>query len=130
MGQNHSFLSNTKNIKGIGSGCGYDHWKKQRITAVALFFLYSWFLYTIYIFFKEPYQTAAQIIYSPFNLVIFLSLITVSIYHGCLGIKVICEDYISSEFLRSMVLIVVYFFSTITVCTALLMLVANFIINI
>ncbi len=130
MGQNRSFLSNTKSIKGLGSGHGYGHWKKQRITAVALFLLYSWFIYTVYMFFKEPYQTVVQTIYSPFNLIMFLGLITVSIYHGCLGIKVICEDYISSEFFRSIVLIVVYFFSIITVCMSVLMLVTNFIINI
>lgn len=130
MEQGHSFLSNTKIIKNIGSGHGYDHWKKQRVSAVALFFLYSWLIYTIFSFFTEPYQTVLSIVGSPFQLVMFLIIIIVSIYHGCLGIKVICEDYISSEILRSMVLMAIYFFSTITVCLSLLILVAHFIINI
>ena len=124
------FLSNTKKIKNIGSGHGYSHWKMQRISAIGLFFLYLWFIYMICIFFTKPHHAITSILYSPFSMIMFIITIALSIYHGCLGMRVVCEDYISNYAWRFSVLILVYFISIITVCFAVFMLVANFIINI
>lgn len=124
------FLSNVKQVKGRGSGHGYGHWKMQRITALALACLYIWFIYIICMFFVNPHHAVTSILYSPISLVMFLIMITTSIYHGVLGIKVVCEDYIHNTCMRTAMLIVVYFVSVITVVLAVFMLITNFIINI
>lgn len=125
-----SFLSNIKQVKGRGAGHGYSHWKMQRITALALACLYIWFIYIICMFFAKPHHAVTTILYSPISLVMFLIMITTSIYHGVLGIKVVCEDYIPNIGMRTAILIAVYFVSVITVVLAVFMLITNFIINI
>lgn len=130
MGRSNDYLSNIKQIKGRGSGHGYGHWKMQRLTALALVFLYVWFIYIVCMFFIKPHNAIMAILYSPISLVMFMITITTSIYHGVLGIKVVCEDYIHNIGLRTAVLIAVYFFSIATVILAVFMLITNFIINI
>ncbi len=125
-----SFLSNIKQVKGIGSSHGYSHWKIQRITALALACLYIWFIYIIYVFFSKPHHAITTILYSPISLVMFLLMITISIYHGVLGIKVVCEDYIPNMGIRAAMLTAVYFVSVVTVVLAVFLLMTNFIINI
>ena len=89
-----------------------------------------WFIYIICVFFIKPHHAITTILYSPLSLVMFLIMVTTSIYHGVLGIKVICEDYIHSFGIRTVILIFVYFVSIITVVLVVFMLFSNFIINI
>jgi len=64
------------------------------------------------------------------QLLFFTILINLSIYHGALGIKVICEDYIHHEFKKMIVIISCYFLSFITICAVTFSLMLNFIVNI
>jgi succinate dehydrogenase / fumarate reductase membrane anchor subunit len=130
MIKNQKILLNSQSVKRSRSGHGYDHWKKQRLSAIALLLLYSWFIYILCIVLKDPYQAIDKVLYNPFSLVMFVMLIVTSIYHGCLGIKVVLEDYIHNEFLKNSGLIFVYFICILTTCLLIFMLIANFIINI
>lgn len=126
-----SYMSNLKQVQGLGNNKSCtDHWKWQRISALALVFLYSWFIYLIMRFFDNPEYVVNNLLYSPFSLILFVILINVSIYHGCLGFKVICEDYIHNEFAKNSILLASYFVSFFTICTVSFALIINFIINI
>lgn len=124
-------MSNLKQAQGLGSNKSCtNHWKRQRISAVVLVFLYSWFIYQVMMSFDNPEYIANNLLYSPFSLILFIILLNVSIYHGYLGFKVICEDYIRNEFIKNSILLISYFFSFFTICTASFALLINFIINI
>ena len=130
MTKGGEYLSDIKRAKNSGLGHGYGHWKMQRITAIALALLYFWFIYIVCVFFTNRYSAITTILYSPVSLVMFLIILTTSVYHGVLGIRVVCEDYIHNICIRTAVLIAVYFFSIITVVFSVFLLIINFIINI
>ena len=80
-----------------------NHWKRQRISAVALIFLFSWFIYDLLQMLYNPKYLLQDLLYTPLNLIGFILLFNVGIYHGLLGFKVICEDYIRDSSIRSYV---------------------------
>ncbi len=126
-----TYKTDLRQAKGLGgSKSGIFHWKWQRISAAALVPLFMWFIYMILNFLVDPEHVLNSLLYSPFELLFFIILINLSIYHGVLGFKVICEDYIHSEFVKIVTVVFSYFIAFITMCTVTFALMLNFIINI
>lgn len=128
--KNTSYITDIKKVKGSGSAKGLYHWKWQRISAIALAMLFTWFIYMIMGFFENPDYTISKLLYSPFSLLFFIILINVSIYHGVLGFREICEDYIHNAFWKNSIIIAVYFISIITMSASTFALFLNFGANI
>ena len=94
--------------KALGSGSakdGTEHWWMQRVTAVALILLGSWFMYSL--FRLGDYSHAALIgwIGSPFNGVMLLLLAVTLAWHSALGVQVVIEDYVHGSMLKVVSLI-------------------------
>jgi succinate dehydrogenase / fumarate reductase membrane anchor subunit len=82
-------------VLGLGSAKeGTDHWWRQRVSAVALLFLGSWFLYSLLGLQSFTYLEVIRFIGVPLNGVL-LSLLSMTLaYHSYLGVQVVIEDYV------------------------------------
>ena len=77
------------------SGEGAGHFIGQRVSAIALMFLATWFVLSAALTMTEPsYRAAIDFVTSPANAVGVMLLIVVSLYHMRLGMQAIVEDYI------------------------------------
>ena len=89
-----------KNARGLGSAKeGLNHWIVQRITAVALVFLASWFLYFVVGLIHADYLAATDAIARPWNAVLLIAFLVAMFWHAQLGVQVVLEDYVHSPLL-------------------------------
>lgn len=106
--------------KGLGSAkTGVHHWWVQRLTALALVPLVLWFVYNI----VQAAQSGigmVEFLSSPTQAVAMILFIVVSLYHGCLGVQVVIEDYVHCGCAKITLLIVTYFVSVISGVAAVL----------
>jgi succinate dehydrogenase / fumarate reductase membrane anchor subunit len=125
------FGSELAKVKYLGSAkSGVKFWIWQRLTALFLIPLFVWFIYTLFDFFINPEYITNEVLYSPFALLIFVLLINLSLFHGMLGVKVILEDYIHSEFKKNLFIIFIYVITFVTISAVTFTLMLNFIVNI
>ncbi len=92
----------------LGSGSakdGTEHWWQQRISAIALLILGSWFLYSI--FRLDSFSHAALLEWAgrPFESVMLLLLAVTLAWHSALGVQVVLEDYVHGPFLKVVTLV-------------------------
>ena len=90
---------------------GLGHWKLQRITAMALVPLLIWFVISFIVMLPAPYIMVYDWMQSPFTVTMMILLAFSLFYHGFLGVQVIIEDYIHSEALKIMLIILSKFAS-------------------
>lgn len=87
--------------RGLGSAkTGLQHWWWQRLTAIALVPLTFWFVYSIAGMTLSDYQTVVAWIRSPVTAAGLVLLIGATFYHAILGVQVVIEDYVHSEWLK------------------------------
>ncbi len=99
-------------VRGLGSAKnGTHHWWGQRVTAVALVPLTLWFVYSVVSMTGAGYGTVAVWVAQPWNTVLLLLLIAATFHHLQLGLQVVIEDYIHSEFTKLATLLFVKFAS-------------------
>lgn len=82
-------------VLGLGSAKkGTDHWWGQRVSAIALVLLGSWFVYSLLRLDSLTYLDVIRFIGMPLNAVL-LSLLSLTLaYHSYLGVQVVIEDYV------------------------------------
>ena len=84
--------------RGLGSARqGVHHWWAQRITAVALIPLVTWFAISLIMLSGADYAVVRAWIGSPVVMVLLILTITIGLHHGQLGIQVVIEDYVNSD---------------------------------
>lgn len=89
--------------KVLGSGSakdGTEHWWAQRVSAVALLILGSWFLYSIMRIDSFTHAAMLAWVGRPFNSVMLLLLSVTLAWHSALGVQVVLEDYVHGPFLK------------------------------
>ncbi len=87
----------------LGSGSakdGTEHWWAQRVTAVALLILGSWFLYSIMRLDSFTHSAMLDWAGRPFNSVMLLLLGVTLAWHSALGVQVVLEDYVHGPFIK------------------------------
>lgn len=117
-----------KNVKGLGSARdGTHHWIMQRVTALGLIPLIIWFACSILKLAGSDYVHAKLWMQMPFNAIALILLIPTVLYHGYLGIKVVIEDYVHSEFKKFvLILLIKFLFILISTTTLFAILFINF----
>jgi succinate dehydrogenase / fumarate reductase membrane anchor subunit len=82
-------------VLGLGSAKeGTDHGWGQRVSAIALVLLGSWFVYSLLRLDSLTYLDVIRFIGMPLNAVL-LSLLSLTLaYHSYLGVQVVIEDYV------------------------------------
>ncbi|HEX3974504.1 MAG TPA: succinate dehydrogenase, hydrophobic membrane anchor protein [Stellaceae bacterium] len=85
-------------VMGLGSAKeGVAHWWAQRLTAVALIPLLIWFVIEIISLTGAPRADVVAWLHSPFVAITMVLLLIATFYHMALGIQVVVEDYVHSE---------------------------------
>lgn len=99
-------------VRGLGSAKnGTHHWWGQRVTAIALVPLTLWFVYSVIMLTGAGHGEVAGWLSQPLNTVLMLLLIAATFHHLQLGLQVVIEDYIHSEFSKLSTLLIVKFAS-------------------
>ena len=96
--------------RGLGSAKeGVDHWWKQRLSAVALVPLLLWFGFSVALMGTADYYTVIDWLAHPVNAVLMVLVLAVAFWHGALGIRVVVEDYVATEWKKIALLVLVQF---------------------
>ncbi len=96
-----SLRSDLGRVKGLGSAkSGLEHWRLQRITALALVPLALWFVYALMSLVGAPYEAVVAWVAAPHITVLLLALIVALFWHAQLGLQVVLEDYIHAAWLQ------------------------------
>lgn len=108
-------------VRGLGSAKdGTHHFWNQRLTAIALIPLSLWIMISIVSMTAVDYQTITVWMGSPLNAVLVLIFILALYYHALLGVQIVIEDYIHSEWQKIACIILVKFLIIITGLTSIL----------
>ena len=98
------------NARGLGSAKeGVDHWWKQRLTAIALVPLMLWFGFSVALLGTADYYTVVGWLGHPVNAGLMILVLAVGLWHGVLGLQVVIEDYVATEWKKLVLLLVVQF---------------------
>lgn len=90
-----SLRSDLGRVKGLGSAKeGVQHWRMQRLTAMALLPLTLWFVASLLCVFRASHAEVVQWIGQPHITVLLLALSIALFWHLLLGVQVIIEDYV------------------------------------
>ena len=88
------------------SGQGTGHFISQRVSAMALLVLASWFVISAAVTMHGPtYLAAIDFLTAPLNAVGVILLIVVATYHMQIGMQVVIEDYIAKTVTRTILLL-------------------------
>ncbi len=93
---------------------GAHHWLLQRITAVALLPLIIWLVLSFVQIAEDPQGYLPVFFAYPLNAVMGILLITTSLYHGSLGLRVVIEDYVSNKTKMHFYIMLINFTSIVT----------------
>ena len=95
-------------VRGLGSAkSGVHHWWHQRLTAIAMVPLVLSAIYLVFRIAGSNYNQAISLLQNPFYAAILLLLIITGFWHCMLGIQVVIEDYVGSEWGRITSIIIV-----------------------
>ena len=93
-------------VLGLGSAKeGVTHWWSQRLTSIALIPLGLWFVFSIVGLLPSDHATAVEWLQSPLQAGLFILFILVVFWHAFLGLQVVVEDYVHTEWLKVALLI-------------------------
>lgn len=107
--------------RGLGTAKkGVQHWWWQRLTAVVLVPLCLWFIGTIVTMQASDYSTVINWIQSPLVSGLLVFLIAALFYHTQLGLQVVIEDYVHSEWVKITALVVAQFLMVLLALTAVI----------
>lgn len=86
---------------GLGSAKeGLDHWWAQRITAVALVPLSLWFISAVVGLVGADLETVQNWMSLPLPAILLILLLIATFYHLSLGLQVVIEDYVHTDFAK------------------------------
>ena len=95
-------------VRGLGSAKeGASHWWAQRVTAIALVPLTLWFVASMVSLTGADHATVSAWLSSRWVAIMMVLLVGVTFHHAQLGLQVVIEDYVHSEWLKLTVLMVV-----------------------
>jgi succinate dehydrogenase / fumarate reductase, membrane anchor subunit len=96
--------------RGLGSARqGVHHWWAQRVTAVALIPLVTWFAISLIMLSGADYAVVRAWIGSPVVMVLLTLTIVIGLHHGQLGMQEVVEDYVHSEGMKLALIVLLRF---------------------
>jgi len=104
------YRSPISRARGLGSAKeGAAHWWMQRLTAAALVPLLLWFVASLIGLTGAGYDDAVAWVSTPWITVLLIATIAVVFHHAQLGLQVVLEDYVHSEWLKVLSIALVKF---------------------
>lgn len=99
-------------VRGLGSAKeGTEHFWRQRLTAVANVPLVLFFVGLMVSLNGASYAEVRATLANPFVTLVMLLMLGAALYHMKLGMQVIIEDYVHSEPMRTVLIMLNIFFS-------------------
>ena len=96
-----SLRSPLARARGLGSAkSGVEHWWAQRLTAAALVPLAVWFVIALLAHVGGGHEAAVAWIGHPVTAVLLVLLVVATFHHAQLGLQVVIEDYVHTEWLK------------------------------
>ena len=77
-----------------------EHWKMQRLTAIAGVLLLVWFIISAMALAGSDFAAARAWLAHPFNATMMLLTVVAMFWHAKLGLQVVIEDYIHGHALK------------------------------
>ena len=102
------------------------HWWAQRLTAVVLIPLSLWFVYSLTTMYSANYETVTLWLNNATNSLLMLFFILSLYYHAVLGLQVVIEDYVASDWQRKSLLLLIKIIFSIAALSAVI---ATFLIH-
>jgi succinate dehydrogenase / fumarate reductase membrane anchor subunit len=97
-------------VRGLGSAKeGVAHWWAQRLTAAALVPLILWLAWQLAAHTGADHAAVVAWLRQPLTAVPMVLVIAVTFYHAQLGLQVVIEDYVHSEWRRLAAIVLVKF---------------------
>ena len=87
---------------------GASHWWMQRLSSILIAPLSLWFCWALLMLEERSQATLIQWMQSPWTAVLLLAFLAVTCYHAVLGLRVVAEDYIHTDWLRAAVIALIY----------------------
>jgi succinate dehydrogenase / fumarate reductase, membrane anchor subunit len=86
---------------GLGSAKeGVQHWWAQRVSAVALIVLGLWFAASLIAHAGADRAAVVAWLHEPLSAILAVLMLAAVFYHAALGLQVVIEDYVHSEWLK------------------------------
>ena len=100
-----------KRARGLGSAkAGVHHWIVQRVTAVALIPLSLYLVWLVLAALHAEYAQARALVHEPLNAVLLIAFVIASFWHAQLGMQVVIEDYVHTQWAEVTAQLAVKFF--------------------
>ena len=96
------------------------HWWAQRLTAVVLIPLSLWFVYSLTTMYSANYETVTLWLNNTTNSLLMLFFILSLYYHAVLGLQVVIEDYVESDWQRKSLLLLIKIIFSIAALSAVI----------
>ena len=96
------------------------HWWAQRLTAVVLIPLSLWFVYSLTTMYSANYETVTLWLNNATNSLLMLFFILSLYYHAVLGLQVVIEDYVESDWQRESLLLLIKIILSIAALSAVI----------
>jgi succinate dehydrogenase / fumarate reductase, membrane anchor subunit len=87
--------------RGLGTAkAGASHWWAQRLTSIALLPLTLWFLCAAVRMIGATRDDVVFWMAGPLTIVLMIALVIATFHHLQLGLQIVIEDYVNSDWLR------------------------------
>ena len=97
-------------VEGLGSAKnGVHHWWLQRLTSIALVPLSIWFVVSLLSLPSLDHVTVMAWMAQSWTALLLILLVLVATYHSQLGVRVVVEDYVHTNGLRTLTLVILTF---------------------
>ncbi len=96
------------------------HWWAQRLTAIVLIPLSLWFVYSLTTMYSANYETVTLWLNNATNSLLMLFFILSLYYHAVLGLQVVIEDYVESDWQRKSLLLLIKIIFSIAALSAVI----------
>jgi succinate dehydrogenase / fumarate reductase membrane anchor subunit len=101
-------------VMGLGSAKeGVNHWWGQRIAGVALVPLILWFVIALIQHTGADRAAVVGWLHQPVTAIVMVLMLLVTFYHMALGVQVVVEDYVHTEWTKITLLVLNKFFCAI-----------------
>jgi succinate dehydrogenase / fumarate reductase membrane anchor subunit len=108
-------------VRGLGAAHeGVAHWWGQRLTAIAMVPLVFWFTISLVSLAGAPHAVVVAWIRSPLTAILLIVLIAAVFHHMQLGLQVVIEDYVHTEWRKLALIIAVKFGAVLVGLTGIL----------